>query len=174
MGTFQSQKCSPRKQFGKHCIRVMATRISRGVCKCSVPSCTTTDPEREEQVVLFHGPSTTNKFCAALFTLKALATRFMRRQNSAIEQRVAPFDCDRCAKTKRLGIIPKQNFRHSLKKKSHFREVGNKFLCSLHISKKTFNMLPFLQCSVLVITVRIMQAYSVSLQARGDQRVPGS
>jgi len=107
VGTFRSQKCSPSKQLGKHCIRVTSTRISQGVYKCSVPSCTTTDPEREEQVVLFHGPSITNEFCAVLFTLKALATCFIRRQNSTIEQRVAPFDCDRCSKTKRLGIIPK-------------------------------------------------------------------
>ena len=107
MGTFRNQKCSPSQQFGKNCIRVMSTRISQGVYKYSVPSCTITDTEREEQVVLFHGPSITNDFCAVLFTLEALATRFMRRQNSTIEQRVAPFHCDRCAKTKRLGIIPK-------------------------------------------------------------------
>ena len=65
------------------------------MCKCSIPSCITADPEREERVVLYHGPSITIEFCAVLFTLKALGTRFKRRQNSTIGQRVAPIDCDR-------------------------------------------------------------------------------
>jgi len=107
VGTFRSQKCSPSKQFGKHCIRVMSTRISQSVYKCSVSSYTTTDPERKEHVALFHGPSITNEFCAVLWTLNALATRFIEMTKYTTEQRVAPFDCDRCAKTKRLGIIPK-------------------------------------------------------------------
>ena len=74
---------------------------------CSVTSCTGADPEGEEHVALFHGPSITNEFFDVLFTLYALATRFFDVTNSANEQRVAPFDCDRCAKTKRLGIHAK-------------------------------------------------------------------
>jgi hypothetical protein len=41
------------------------------------------------------------------FALHSLATRFIAVTKYVTEQRVAPFDCDRCAKPKRLGIIPK-------------------------------------------------------------------
>jgi len=83
-------KVFPEQLFGKHCIRVMSTRISQSVYKCSVPSYITTDPEREEHVALFHGPSITNEFCAVLFTLNALATRFIAVTKYTTEQRVCP------------------------------------------------------------------------------------
>jgi hypothetical protein len=109
VGTFRSQKYSPSKKFGKHGIRVMSRRTSQSVYKCSFPrnTASNTDPECEEHVALFHGPSITNEFCAVLCTLNVLATRFIAVTIYTTEQRVAPFDCDRCAKTKRLGIIPK-------------------------------------------------------------------
>jgi hypothetical protein len=89
-GYYSKPKVFRKQLFGKHCIRMMSTRISQSVYKCSFPTYTTTDPEREEHVALFYGPSITNEFCAVLCTLNSLATRFTAVTKYTVEQRVCP------------------------------------------------------------------------------------